>query len=181
MRKKQTASQRLIHGKVRFRILAVILLVFLCFVLLAPSLPGWLGWGRYGLGPPLHPSSLHEVSKITSLQFPSTASLIDCEYLGGPGNYLIARIKLPRADLQQFLSQHAFGGKSKTLHGSQVSDYFYSVPGFQRMLKKGWRPYTSPNALSADGYVENWTTPVHVLICLDQGPEPIIYLHWLAL
>jgi len=133
-----------------------------------PILSRVLQWGRYGFGSPVALDGLSEVSRITTIQFPGRATLLDGEYLGGMSQHLIAKIRIDRADVDRFLEQPPFLGKGSPTRA-------WDPP---QMAERGWDLDAIGSSISAQGTVDAAPEMCAVTISLDDPKAAVVYLYW---
>jgi hypothetical protein len=138
-------------------------------------LPRLAGWGRYGIGPPAKITDIREVSRWTALRFPPSAVLVDGYMLGGLSTYLIAKIRLPRGEVDTFLAQLPMHGEMS----STEVDYMMAMNGFHFMRVHRWQPPAPRRYLST--YLKkdlNNQNGVSLLLDLDNSQTAVLYVYY---
>jgi len=145
-----------------------------------PPVGRLLEWGRYGVGPPVSLSRLEEVTAVTSLAFPPGSQLLDGEHQGGMNPYLIAKIALPRSEVQRFLAQSTFEGRVNDGQWDPSSWGLYSQSW--ELSGRQWDVESIVHFLAAWGHPGDYLNEyVHVIVDLDDPGSATLYLRWYIL
>jgi hypothetical protein len=153
----------------------IIILVMACVAAVSgryvrPVLAERLEWGRYGAGPPVELTSLAVVTEKTDLEFPDAALLIDGEYIGQLFPYVIAKIRMPHDDVDEFLAQHPFLGET-----NRDLKAFHDVP---MMKERGWDVESIEEFVSVSGRQRHGYEILAVVVDLDDPSGAVVYLYW---
>jgi len=137
-------------------------------------LPAEQEWGLYGLGPPVHAANLPRVFDRTSLVFPSDAVLEDGYELGGLSGWLIARVRLPHAQVHAFLAQsrpHA------DVQDKEINYQFQN--GFPLMHEQHW-PIPNPHKFQSTNFkgTDDPASGCAVLVDLDDPKIATAYIYF---
>lgn len=138
-------------------------------------LPGELGWGRYGLGPPVHIADLQRVRDRTHLSLPSDAVLEDgYEQEAGMSCWFIARMRLPHPRVHAFLAQSR---PHSDVQDKEIDYQFQS--GFQWMREQHW-PIPNPHKFQSTNFTgtSDPASGCAVLVDLDDPKTAIAYLYF---
>ncbi len=134
-------------------------------------------WGCYGLGPPVRLVSILQITQAGELTLPEQARLIDGEFLGGFNPYLIAKVQIPKQDVEGFLDRHHAQVYRDTIDPSHdVTHWFYNR--MQRLMsRKGWHLNLVQDKMWAFLHAP-WYDRVFVMLDLDGQENAFIYLYW---
>jgi hypothetical protein len=148
--------------------------ICLCQLVLVPTIGGPLGWGWHGLTPEVSLRSVADVTRATGLTFPVQTVLMDGTFFGGLEPYAVARVRLPRDGVTEFLHDQSFVWEYvRQAVGTQ------GFPRTQQMSVLGWPldAVRSATIAHAAAGPEEW----YLLIDRHDGDSPILYLHWFSL
>jgi len=143
----------------------------------SPLVGRLLEWGRYGVGPPVQLSRIEEVSAVTSLAFPPGSRLLDGKHQGGMNPILVAKIALPRSEVDRFLAQSPFEGQaSSQTKGAYISWGQGALLGYQGEIE------SIDHFLAASGQPgDNWMEYVNAIVDLDKPGSATLYVVWYIL
>ncbi len=142
--------------------------------LLVPLLARSLGWGRFGVGPPIAVTSMVEIKDITSVEFPSHSVLEEAAYRGGLSPELIAIARIPRDRLDGFL-----GGAVFRKHGHSSTQHRALVDSDNTLTKsRDWHPDSARHFISVEAPVRGGPGFVKLLLDLNSGSMIIVYLYF---
>ncbi len=163
------------HRRAAFWIAATVLVVCAGAVLL-PKVPGALGWGRYGFGPPLKVKSLAEVTHWTELKFPADAQLVEGYWLGGQSPYQIAKVRMPHRRVKGFLAQHPINGEASSTEVDSLMEGGLDVMRHDGMVVPHPRRFRSTSRNLDPGSLR----VVAVLVDLDDPATAVVYTYYYA-
>jgi hypothetical protein len=146
----------------------------LCQLVLVPTIGGPLGWGWYGLTPEVNLRSVADVTRATGLRFPVQTVLMDGTFFGGLEPYAVARVRLPRDGVTEFLYDQPF-----TWEYVRQGVSTQGFPRTRQMSVLGWPldAVRSATIAHAAAGPEEW----YLLIDQHDGDSPILYLQWFSL
>jgi len=123
-----------------------------------------------------HPiNNVKEITQITGIDFPNNAVILDSKTSDGFSPYLIAKIKMPRTEVNKFIEQ-------PTLHGllSRTQSYLHEGKVIE-MQQRGWKLGHIHHYLAADNIPLSKsynTAGAWIIIDLDNPHTVILYLYF---
>jgi len=133
-----------------------------------------------GIGGGYTTPSLHEVSQLTSLQFPPSARLVESRLYTWLSQELLSNVEIDRAEVDPFVE--ALPPQSEISHTSKlgITNDIYG----HNELPPWWNPNSAKTFIATiirmpleDYHIVN---EVSLLIDMDSGQQVIIYLFWVA-
>ena len=136
---------------------------------------GALFWYFYKISTPQKLTNISQITPIISLKFPKSAQVLDGETVFGPSAlYFIAKIKIPRSDLHQFLAQPLLNRGE----GLSNEDIDFTEKNYPPIAKHGWE-IDSIKKYLAGGLDGGPNTVFRIKIDLDHRDYVIVYLFYL--
>jgi len=143
--------------------------------LLVPVLSRSLGWGRFGVGPPVAVTDLREITSRTSIEFPPGSTLEQGRYVGGLSPELAAKVHMPLDEWPGFLRQT---GSAKANDFSTQSRALANADGALVAQGGWWNPDSVGRFVSGQVIVRGGPGFVKLLVDLDDPSTAIVYLYW---
>jgi hypothetical protein len=129
----------------------------------------WLTYGIFGEHPV---RDLRSATKWTRLEFPTDAKIIDGAAQGANTFFVVAKVRLPQAQVQEFLNQ-------PRLREAEVSRHRFTEDhgGLHRMQRPGWTLQKPQRFVSITSMTE---APAYlwILIDLDDRQTAVLYLYY---
>jgi hypothetical protein len=168
--------------------LLIILIISSSFIIvgllnffLFPVISRQLQLGRYGYWPPVEFANLNEITKASAMRFPQGAVFEDGEFMGGFHPYLIAKVQIPKREVDLYFKQQVipFSWSQIVMNGVNNTASFFDKWELECMRRRGWDPQRSHSFITARAN----TAPTGSNICdvfidLDNQHDALIYIYW---
>ena len=120
-------------------------------------------------------TSISQIAPIVQMKFPPSAQVLDGETVFGPSAlYFIAKIKIPRSDLHQFLAQPLLNRGE----GLSNDDIDFTEKNYPPIAQHGWKIDSIKRYLA--GYLPSEANSQFLIkIDLDHQEYFIVYLFYL--